>query len=74
MNKEKTQNLSCQIIYHGGKLFPPYLVTLKIKLFCSKGKYLMKSQYHQAKAEYRAHSVSEGWEETTDTEFWDLTQ
>lgn len=29
----------------------------------------MKSQHHQAKAEYRAPSVSEGWEETTDTEF-----
>lgn len=69
-NKEKTsQNLSCQIIQHGDKLFPPNLVTLKIKLFCSKGKYLMKSQHHQAKAEYRAPSVSEGWEETTDTEF-----
>lgn len=28
------------------------------KAILQQGKYSMKSQYHQAKAEYRAHSVS----------------
>lgn len=34
----------------------------------------MKSQHHQAKAEYRAPSVSEAWEERTDIEFLNLKQ